>query len=263
MQSPDQIKHEVRNHYTEVANTVASCCGSACGCGSDVTFNESYAGRDGYVPEADLGLGCGIPTDVADIRPGETVLDLGSGAGNDCFVARTLVGDTGRVIGVDFTPAMIRKAQANAAALGVSNVEFLKGEIEHLPLANATVDVIVSNCVLNLVPDKRAAFGEMARVLKPGGRFAVSDIVVDGVLPDDVRTVAALYGACISGAIGRNEYVTGLREAGFADVEIRKERPYDLPDTFLAGYLSAEAIAAFRSSGARVVSVTVSGRRSG
>lgn len=261
MNSPDKIKQEVRNHYTKVVNTASSCCGSACGCKADFTFAESYAGHEGYVPDADLGLGCGIPIDVADMKPGETVVDLGSGAGNDCFVAQRIVGPTGRVIGVDFTPAMIRKAQENAAKLGVGNVEFVRGEIEHLPLNNGVADVIVSNCVLNLVPDKKAAFAEMVRVLKPGGRFAVSDLVVDGDLPDEVRSVAALYGACISGAVRREEYLDWLREAGFADVAVRKEKPYELSDEFLAEHLQPEQIARFRASGAKIVSITVNGTR--
>jgi ubiquinone/menaquinone biosynthesis C-methylase UbiE len=261
MNTPDQIKHEVRNHYTKVVNTSSSCCGSACGCSADFTFAESYAGREGYVPDADLGLGCGIPTDVAALKPGETVVDLGSGAGNDCFVAQRIVGPTGRVIGVDFTPAMIRKAQENAAKLGVTNVEFVRGEIEQLPLDNGLADVIVSNCVLNLVPDKKAAFVEMCRVLKPGGRFAVSDMVVEGDLPDHVRSVAALYGACVGGAVRRHEYLDWLRESGFADVAVQKEKPYELSDDFLSHHLSTEQIAQFRATGAKIVSITVSGTK--
>ncbi len=261
MNSPDQIKHEVRDHYTAVVNTSSSCCGSACGCTADVTFAESYAGHEGYVAEADLGLGCGLPTDIADLKPGETVVDLGSGAGNDCFIAQRLVGPTGRVVGVDFTPAMIRKAQANAAALGITNVEFVRGEIEHLPLSDAMADVVVSNCVLNLVPDKKQAFAEMARVLRPGGRFAVSDMVVEGVLPDAVRTVAALWGACISGAISKGDYLGWLGEAGFEGVTVRKEKPYELSDEFLSDHLTSEQIVAFRRSGAKIVSITVVGRR--
>jgi SAM-dependent methyltransferase len=261
MNSPDQIKFEVRNHYTKVVNTSSSCCGSACGCGTDITFADAYAGREGYVPEADLGLGCGIPTDVADIRPGDTVVDLGSGAGNDCFVARHLVGEKGRVIGVDFTPAMIRKAQEHATKRGFTNVEFVRGEIEQMPLHDGVADVVVSNCVLNLVPDKAKAFAEMYRIIKPGGHFAVSDTVIRGTLSPDVKEAAVLYAGCVSGAIDRDEYVRLLGEAGFREVSVRKERVYDLTDQFLAESLSAEQIGAFRASGAAVLSITVTGRK--
>lgn len=261
MNSPDQIKHEVRNHYTKVVNTASSCCGSACGCSTDVSFADPYAGREGYVPEADLGLGCGIPTDVADIRPGETVVDLGSGAGNDCFVARHLVGETGRVIGLDFTPAMVRKAQEHAAKRGFTNVEFVRGEIEQMPLENGVADVVVSNCVLNLVPDKPKAFAEMYRIIKPGGRFAVSDTVTLGTLPPGVRDAVVLYAGCVSGAIDRDEYVRRLQEAGFADVEVRKEKAYEVTDEYLASTLAADQIAAFKASDARILSITVTGRK--
>jgi ubiquinone/menaquinone biosynthesis C-methylase UbiE len=261
MNSPDQIKLEVRNHYTKVVNTSSSCCGSACGCGTDVTFADPYAGREGYVAEADLGLGCGIPTDVADIQAGNTVVDLGSGAGNDCFVARHLVGESGRVIGVDFTPAMVRKAQEHATKRGFTNVEFVRGEIEQIPLDAGVADVVVSNCVLNLVPDKRKAFAEMYRIIKSGGHFAVSDTVTRGTLTPDVKSAAVLYAGCVSGAIDRDEYVQLLREASFQEVSIRKERAYDLTDEYLAETLSAEQINAFRGSGSAVLSITVTGRK--
>lgn len=260
MRTSEEIKRDVRNHYTGVANT-ASCCGPACGCSADFTFAESYAGREGYLPDADLALGCGIPTAAADIRLGQTVVDLGSGAGNDCFVARQLVGEVGRVIGLDFTPAMIRKAQENAAKLGFTNVEFVRGEIEHMPLADAIADVIVSNCVLNLVPDKRAAFSEMLRVLKPGGRFAVSDTVTRGGVPPEVQDVAALHAGCISGAIDRDMYVGLLKDVGFVDVEIRKERVQELSDEFLHGYLSPQQVHSFRESGTSIASITVTGMK--
>ena len=260
MRTPEEIKRDVRDHYTGVVNT-ATCCGPACGCAADFTFAESYAGREGYVADADLALGCGIPTDAAGIRPGQTVVDLGSGAGNDCFVARQLVGDNGRVIGLDFTPAMIRKAQENAAKLGFTNVEFIRGEIEHMPLADGIADVIVSNCVLNLVPDKRMAFSEMLRVLKPGGRFAVSDTVTRGEVPVEVRDVAELHAGCISGAINRDDYLDLLKKVGFVDVEIRKEREQELSDEFLTSYLSPSQVRSFRESGTSIASITVTGRK--
>ena len=181
-------------------------------------IGDAYAGVAGRLDEADLNLGCGVPTRHAALQPGETVLDLGSGAGNDVFIARHEVGPEGRVIGVDMTPDMIAKARANAAKLGFANVEFRLGEIEHLPVEAGSIDVIISNCVLNLLPDKAPAFAEMFRVLRPGGRFCVSDIVATGELPEGVRNAAGLYVGCIAGAMPEAEYLGLIDEAGFADV---------------------------------------------
>ena len=220
----------MKEQYTEIAeqdkaSNQSSCCGS--GCCSDEVYNimsEDYAGLKGYNPDADLGLGCGLPTQFARIRKGDTVLDLGSGAGNDCFIARAETGDTGKVIGVDMTEAMIAKARANAEKLGLNNVEFRLGEIEVLPVGVGTIDVVVSNCVLNLVPDKKKAFSEINRVLKPGGHFSISDIVLVGELPDSILKTAELYAGCVAGAIQKDAYLGMVREAGFENITPQKKR---------------------------------------
>lgn len=263
----DELKQTVRATYARVVSTEgSSCCGPASSCcGPDrsipVTMAEDYTQLEGYLAEADFGLGCGIPTEFANLLQGETVLDLGSGAGNDAFVARALVGESGRVIGVDMTPEMVYRARANAERLGATNVEFRLGEIEALPVADASVDVIVSNCVLNLVPEKDKAFAEMFRVLQPGGRFCVSDIVLDGALSEAVRAVAELYAGCVTGAIPLEDYLRMLEEAGFSSIQVVKDREIIIPDEQLEGLLAPADLASFRASGARVRSVTVVGTR--
>jgi len=261
-----KLKQIVKDHYTEIVERSeqkgSSCCGSACGCSSEVdVMVEDYTNVKGYVKEADLALGCGIPTEVANIKLGNTVVDLGSGAGNDCFVARSIVGESGRVIGLDMTDKMIAKANKNNAKLGFKNVEFRLGDIESMPIDNSTADVIVSNCVLNLVPDKRRAFAEMFRITKPGGHFSVSDIVLEGKLPDRLKEVAAAYAGCISGAIQKEEYLKLLREAGFVNVSVVKSRRTDLPDELLMNYLTHDEIDQYRKSGTGVFSITVYGEK--
>ncbi len=258
-----RTKALVRERYARAASDKSGC---GCGCKSsdgDPPYSfvgEDYAGRDGYEEEADLGLGCGIPTDAAGFRKGDTVLDLGSGAGIDAFIAARNVGESGEVIGVDFTPEMVDKATLNASLLGYTNVRFVLGDIEHLPLPKQSVDLVISNCVLNLVPDKDAAFGEMYRVLKPGGRFAVSDIVKLGPLPGRLRTSAALYAGCVSGAIDEADYLARLRRAGFVDVEVARKRRIEVPEEILRQAGDPRDIDAFRSSGG-IASVTVLGIR--
>lgn len=262
----EDLKERVRRKYAAIAEGAgASCCGpSGCGPDAGTTYmGESYAATAGYDAEADLGLGCGLPTEAAALQPGETVLDLGSGAGVDAFVARRLVGAEGRVLGVDMTPAMVDKARRNAGRLGYDNVAFLLGEIEALPVADESVDCIVSNCVLNLVPDKARAFQEMHRVLRAGGRFAVSDIVSSGPLPAAIGTAAALHAGCISGAIPKDDYLALLEAAGFAGVAVARERPITLPDELLRAHLADDERATFRASGAGLLSVTVTGVRLG
>lgn len=260
----DELKEIVRATYTEVVTGGSSCCGATSCCGTEaawVDFTDDYTTLEGYVPEADFGLGCGLPTEHAGIREGDVVLDLGSGAGNDAFVARTLVGEAGRVVGVDFTPAMIEKARANAALIGAANVAFRQGDIEALPVADAEVDVVVSNCVLNLVPNKAQAFAEMYRVLKPGGRFCVSDIVTRGEMPPRLRQAAELYAGCVSGAIEESEYLRLLEAAGFTDVRVVKEKITPVPDEALAGVLTQEEIRAYREGGGTLLSATVVGTK--
>ncbi len=264
MNTPENIKQAVREKYGEIARqdkavNAASCCGSG-GCSTEVynIMTDDYAQLDGYAPDADLGLGCGLPTQFAGIKPGDTVLDLGSGAGNDCFVARNETGPDGRVIGVDFTPEMIAKAKENALKLGYGNVEFREGDIEHLPLSADMVDVVVSNCVLNLVPDKQKAFAEILRVLKSGGHFSISDVVLRGSLPDKLREAAEMYAGCVSGAMQESDYLGIIHDLGFEQVTVQKRKAIDVPDDILARYISAEEITAFRNSGTGILSITVS-----
>ena len=268
----DAVRASVREKYAAVAlggdfGTSTSCCGPAgCGTPADLAggiqfIGEDYAAVGGYLAGADLGLGCGVPTEHAELAAGQTVLDLGSGAGIDAFVARQVVGEAGRVLGVDMTPGMVAKARENARSLGYANVEFRLGEIETLPVDAGTVDVVISNCVLNLVPDKGRAFAETFRVLRPGGHFCVSDVVSRGAIPDAVRRSAELYAGCVAGAIDEADYVAGLRSAGFEGVEVRKARGVAVPDAALAGVLGEGEIAEFRASGAGPWSVTVFGRK--
>jgi ubiquinone/menaquinone biosynthesis C-methylase UbiE len=226
-------------------------------------MTDDYEGLQGYNPDADLALGCGLPTQFAGIKAGDTVLDLGSGAGNDCFVARHETGETGKVIGVDFTPAMIEKARKNAANLGYTNVEFIEGDIEELPVANDTVDVVVSNCVLNLVPDKEKAFAEMFRVIKPGGHFSVSDVVLKGELPVALKSAAELYAGCVSGAIQKDKYLNHIFMAGFQKLSLQKEKEIVLPTDILSDYLTPSEIETYRQSGNGIYSVTVYAEKAG
>lgn len=221
----DPIKESISKKYTEVANSGRSCCGD----GAANCMAEAYPESDtADVGIANLGLGCGTPTSYAGLREGMTVLDLGSGAGIDVFIASEYVGLSGKAIGIDMTQAMIDRALSNASALGIQNVEFLLGEIECLPLSGETVDRVISNCVINLVPDKRKVFAEIFRVLKAGGDFVVSDIVSRGSIPDTMRQDHSLWAGCISGAIDLEEYLGIIRAAGFRDVTVVSEKT--LPD---------------------------------
>jgi ubiquinone/menaquinone biosynthesis C-methylase UbiE len=269
MKTHIDLKDLVKSKYSEIALqdkaiNAASCCGAG-SCSTEVynIMTDDYEGLQGYNPDADLALGCGLPTQFAGIKAGDTVLDLGSGAGNDCFVARHETGETGKVIGVDFTPAMIEKARSNAEKLGYTNVEFREGDIENLPVDEACVDVIVSNCVLNLVPDKEKAFAEMFRVLKPGGHFSVSDVVLKGELPVALKSAAEMYAGCVSGAIQKDKYLNHIFMAGFQKLSIQKEKEIVLPDDILSDYLTPSEIATYRNSGNGIYSVTVSAEKPG
>lgn len=273
MASQDAIRSLVRERYGAIAKDGASTCCTPTSCGCEPTavmasdgldvIGDAYEGVAGRLEEADLHLGCGVPTRHATLQAGETVLDLGSGAGNDVFIARHEVGAGGRVIGVDMTPEMIARARANAAKLGYGNVEFRLGEIERLPIEAASVDAIISNCVLNLLPDKAPAFTEMFRVLRPGGRFCVSDIVATGDLPPSVREAAGLYVGCVAGALPEAEYLGLIGAAGFQAVRIAEARPIELPDATLTPFLDADGLARFRASGVILKSVTVLARKPG
>jgi SAM-dependent methyltransferase len=263
MQTEEQIKDIVRQKYTEIATqdkdtNQSSCCGAG-GCSTEVynIMTDDYTAVNGYNPQADLGLGCGLPTQFAKIKKGDTVIDLGSGAGNDCFVARAEAGETGRVIGIDFTPAMIDKARANAEKLGFNNIEFRQGDIEKMPVTSAIADVVVSNCVLNLVPNKNNVFKEISRVLKPGGHFSISDVVLVGELPDALRKDAEMYAGCVSGAIQRSEYMEMISANGFQNITVQKEKAIVIPDDILKNYLSAEEITSFKTGSTGIFSVTV------
>jgi arsenite methyltransferase len=264
MTAATEIKSIVREKYAEIARSSGKRCGcatSCCGDGSLDLIGDAYAGLEGHVAEADLGLGCGLPTQHAGIRGGHIVLDLGAGSGNDAFIAHRLVGEDGRVIGVDMTEAMVERARINAQKLGCANVEFRLGEIEDMPVEDGTVDVVISNCVLNLVPDKSRAFVETFRVLKPGGHFCVSDIVATGPLPDGIRNAAALYVGCVAGAIPEAEYLGVIRSIGFENVRVAERKPIPLPDEALREHLSDAGLQSFRASDVQLLSVTVLGTK--
>jgi SAM-dependent methyltransferase len=264
MSTDNEIKEMVKEKYGAIAQqskeaNLSSCCGSGCGC-APVEFSvmaEDYATLPGYVADADLALGCGLPTEFAQIKPGDTVVDLGSGAGNDCFIARSIVGDSGRVIGIDMTVPMIEKARLNASKLGFKNVEFRLGDIENMPIASNTADVVVSNCVMNLVPDKQKAFAETYRITKPGGHFSISDIVLQGELTDELRKEASLYAGCISGAVQKETYLQTIRESGFTNITVQKERKIDIPNEVLARVLTLEQLREFKKTRVGIFSVTV------
>lgn len=264
MENSKSVKEVVKNKYSEIAKSSAQsgCCGPGPCCGESTNIEFSMIGDDyrsvnGYVPEADLGLGCGLPTEYAVIKVGDTVVDLGSGAGNDVFIARSIVGESGKVIGIDMTEEMIENANSNNFKLGYQNVKFLLGEIENIPLENNFADVVISNCVLNLVPDKRKAFKEIYRILKFGAHFCVSDIVIKGELPDELRKSAELYAGCVAGALEQEEYLKIISEAGFTDIQIKKSRHIELPDELISKYLKENSLAEYSNSLKGIYSITV------
>lgn len=224
-------------------------------------MSEDYSRLNGYEPDADLGVGCGLPTRYAGIKPGDTVIDLGSGAGNDCFIARAETGADGKVIGIDFSPQMLAKARANAAKRGYDNVEFREGDIENMPVGNDTADVVVSNCVLNLLPRKDRIFKEIRRVLKPGGHFCVSDVVLQGIFPKEFTDNAAMYAGCIASAIQQEDYLTEIRKAGFTDIRIERTKKIVIPDEVLQAYLDADTIQKYKAGNVGIYSITVTGQK--
>ena len=263
MKTEAELKEIVRQKYSEIAlqdkeTNMSSCCGAG-GCSTEVynIMSEDYTTLEGYNADADLGLGCGLPTQFARIKEGDVVVDLGSGAGNDCFIARHETGATGKVIGIDFTNAMIEKARKNAEVRGFNNVEFRQGDIENMPITSNVADVVVSNCVLNLVPNKHGVFQEIFRVLKPGGHFSISDVVLVGALPTALKETAEMYAGCVSGAIQKQVYLELINANGFENITIQKEKPIYIPDDILIKHLSAEEIADFRAGGIGIFSITV------
>jgi SAM-dependent methyltransferase len=269
METANELKQVVKEKYGEIAKATKSsgCCGPTCCSTSDnkivgyTVMQDEYDNLDGYVSDADLGLGCGLPTEHAGIKKGDTVVDLGSGAGNDVFVARAIVGDEGRVIGLDMTDEMVEKANKNNAKLGFKNVEFYLGDIEQMPLENNLADVVVSNCVLNLVPDKQKAFYEIYRILKPGAHFCVSDIVLKGELPTGLKKSAEMYAGCVAGAQQQDQYLKTIADAGFGNIEIKKTKVIELPDEVLKDYLNESEIREFRKNNIGIFSITVVGHK--
>jgi len=266
----ENIKEHVKATYTKVAyqtkqQNQSSCCGSGSSCcGSDedeLNFSEDYSNETGYFAGADMGVGCGMPVKFSGIKDGDTVVDLGSGAGNDVFVARSQCGESGRVIGVDMTPAMIERAVANNEKLGYSNVEFKLGDIEKIPAGDNTADVVISNCVLNLVPDKEKAFSEIYRILKPGGHFCISDIVTEGRLPQSAIEAYDLYSGCISGAIEKKEYLSAIENAQFNKIEILSSKIINVPDSILREYLKEDELTELKESGTQILSLTITGKK--
>jgi len=263
MKTETELKQIVKDKYSEIAlqdkeTNMSSCC-CAGGCSTEVynIMSDDYTTLDGYNTDADLGLGCGLPTQFAKIKKGDIVVDLGSGAGNDCFIARHETGETGKVIGVDFTPKMIERARTNAEAKGFNNVEFREGDIENMPISANAADVIISNCVLNLVPNKDGVFKDMYRVLKPGGHFSISDVVLEGTLPEGLRKDAEMYAGCISGAIQKEVYLELIKANGFQNIEIQKEKSIEIPNDILKSYLSTEQIQSFKTGNTGIFSITV------
>src|SRR6476646_972063 len=244
MATENELKSLVKEKDGQIADqsrevNASSCCGAG-GCSTEVynIMADDYTTQQGYHADADLGLGCGLPTEFAKIKEGDTVIDLGSGAGNDVFIARRIVGEKGKVIGVDFTDAMIAKARDNAEKLGFNNVEFRQGDIENMPVTSNKADVIVSNCVLNLVPNKEKVFSEIYRVLKPGGHFSISDIVLEGELPKEIQQAAEMYAGCVAGAIQKSDYLDLIETTGFKNSTIQKDKPIIVPDDILLQYLT-------------------------
>lgn len=269
MKEEQKLKEIVRERYAKIAEqdkegNASSCCGATTP--SNKVYNimmDDYSGTKGYVEGADLGLGCGLPTQFANIKKGDTVIDLGSGAGNDCFVARHETGSGGKVIGIDFTPVMIKKARENAEKLGFNNVEFREGDIDDMPVSDDVADVIVSNCVLNLVPNKKKVIREVYRTLKPGGHFSISDIVLVGDLPKALRDDAEMYAGCISGAIQKYDYLKLIADSGFQNIQLQKEKPITIPNDILIKYLPEAEMNAFNKGKTGIFSITVYAEKPG
>jgi len=257
----EELKNIVKEKYGKIAeqsSDQSSCCGPQV----DYTvFSENYEAKEGYNPDADLNLGCGIPTDFAEIKKGDHVLDLGSGAGNDCFVARALVGENGKVTGLDMTEPMIKKARENCEKLKFENVDFVLGDIEDMPFEDNMFDIVISNCVLNLVPDKEKAFKEIFRVLKPAGRFCVSDVVIKGALSDKMKEDAVMYAGCVSGASEMKKYLKIVEETGFLNINLHKQKEIKLPESILSEYNNTEELSSYKKGDTGIFSITVSARK--
>ena len=262
-----EIKNSVKEKYSQIVELNQSC-GCGCGCENDFAFpdgskdfSKDYSKIEGYAKDADYGLGCGIPTGFVNIKEGDTVVDLGSGAGNDVFVARRLVGDTGKVIGIDMTQAMVSKAKENSKKLGYDNVEFRLGDIENIPVNDNIADVVISNCVMNLVPDKEKAFSEVYRILNNNGKFSISDIVILGELAEGLKKSAELYVGCVAGAIDKQTYLKSIKKAGFKNVKIVEEKKYVLSENLVKQFISQDEYDLYKTSNAEILSITVCGEK--
>lgn len=268
MKENQDLKELVKQRYNELAldsdTLKGCCCGKSPAPPSKKVFtimSEDYKNLKGYEPDADLGVGCGLPTQYANIKKGDTVIDLGSGAGNDCFIARSEVGESGKVIGIDFAPQMIAKARANALKRGYTNIEFLEGDIENMPLPDNTADVIVSNCVLNLLPLKNIIFKEIYRVLKPGGHFCISDVVLNGVFSKEFTDNAAMYAGCIASAIQKEDYLAEIEKVNFTNIRVERTKTVIIPDEVLYEHLDESTIQKYKSGNVGIYSITVTGQK--
>jgi len=263
------LKEMVKQRYNDLAlldKASASCCCNPLAPAAPskkvyTIMSEDYTKLKGYEPDADLGAGCGLPTQYAGIKKGDTVVDLGSGAGNDCFIARAETGETGKVIGIDFAPQMLEKARNNAKKRGYTNIEFFEGDIENMPLPDQTADVVVSNCVLNLLPQKDKIFKEIYRVLKVGGHFCISDVVLNGHFPKEFTDNAAMYAGCIASAIQREDYLGEIEKAGFADIKVERTKTITIPDEVLQEHLDEATIQKYKAGNVGIYSITVTGKR--
>lgn len=267
METNKDKKELVKQQYSELALN-GDLLKSSCGCGTNpakpskkvfTIMSEDYSHLKGYEADADLGVGCGLPTEYAGLKEGHTVIDLGSGAGNDCFIARAEVGESGKVVGIDFSIPMLEKARENAAKRGYTNVEFKEGDIEEMPIPDNTADVVVSNCVLNLLPEKNKIFKEIYRVLKPGGHFCISDVVLNGVFPKEFTDNASMYAGCIASAIQKVDYLGEIEKANFTDIKIERTKIVVIPDEVLQENLDKETIAKYKAGNVGIYSITVTG----
>lgn len=265
MNTENELKELVKEKYSQIANqsldqNLSSCCGTTSSCGDSEVYSimaDDYKNLEGYNPDADLGLGCGVPTQYALIKEGDTVIDLGSGAGNDAFIVRRIAGENGKIIGIDFSEAMIAKARANVDKLGFNNIEFRQGDIEKMPVTSNKADVVISNCVLNLVPNKENVFKEIFRVLKPKGHFSISDIVLVGELPAKLQHAAEMYAGCVSGAIQKNDYLDIIKQTGFTNIKLQKEKKIVIPDDILLQNINPEELKEVKNTGLGIYSITV------
>ena len=264
----EELKQLVKEQYSLLALNSDSLKNACCGTKPTGTskkvytiMSEDYSKLKGYEPDADLGVGCGLPTQYAGIKTGDVVIDLGSGAGNDCFIARSEVGESGQVIGLDFSPEMVAKARANNTKRGYTNVEFIEADIENMPLEDNSADVVVSNCVLNLLPQKNKIFKEVYRVLKPGGHFCVSDVVLNGVFPKEFTDNAAMYAGCISSAIQREEYLQEIKNANFKPITVQRTKTIEIPDSVLHEHLDQSTIQKYKAGNVGIYSITVTGEK--